>query len=285
MSSETIGGSLEAHGAGRHRDDEYDSKHLAILQDMQARHFWYRGRHRFLLAAVQRQLGRLASPAAPRLIDLGGGCGGWVAYLAARKRFSVAELALADSSGVALQKAANVLPSGTAIYHVDLLDLPWTDRWEVAFLLDVLEHVPAQEAALRQINRALAPGGLLFITAPALKVFWSWNDEAVHHVRRYAKADFGRLATASGFRLMNTRYFMFFLSPLLWTARLVVRPKIKTLSKEELEALLAKMHEVPGTFVNALLAFVFCCETPIGHYLSFPWGTSVLAILQKPIEY
>src|SRR6516165_7403422 len=86
-----------------HRDNEYDPSGFAILSEMQERHFWYRGRHRFLLRSVHRHL---VESQAPRLIDLGGGCGGWVAYLAARKRFPVAELALADSSLQALRLAS-----------------------------------------------------------------------------------------------------------------------------------------------------------------------------------
>ena len=128
----------------------------------------------------------------------------------------------------------------------------------------------------------LAPGGLLFITTPALSVFWSWNDEVVHHVRRYSKADFRRLAAACGYQLVDARYFMFFLSPLLLAARLSVRPDEKIMSKEQVRELLTKMHRVPTAVVNGTLGLVFCCETPLGHYLPFPWGSSVLAVLQKP---
>jgi len=262
-----------------HRDDEYDPSGFAILNEIQERHFWYRGRHRFLLGSVHRHLGTVGSP---RVIDLGGGCGGWIAYLAARKRFPTAELALADSAPEALGLAAQILPAGTKTFQIDLLNLPWTDRWDVAFLLDVLEHIPAHEEALRNVHRALAPGGLLFITAPALQAFWSWNDEAVHHVRRYSKADFRRLGAACGYRLLDARYFMFFLSPLLLAARLAVRPDLELMSKEQRWALLARMHRVPGPVVNGTLGLVFCCETPLGHYLPFPWGSSVLAVLQKP---
>ena len=40
----------------QHRSDEYDEAGFKILLDMQEQHFWYRGRHRFLLAAVDRFL-------------------------------------------------------------------------------------------------------------------------------------------------------------------------------------------------------------------------------------
>jgi hypothetical protein len=30
------------------------------------------------------------------------------------------------------------------------------------------------------------------------------------------------------------------------------------------------------------LAAVFAAETPLGHFLRFPWGTSVLGVFRKP---
>jgi hypothetical protein len=44
-----------------------------------------------------------------------------------------------------------------------------------------------------------------------------------------------------------------------------------------------KTHRVPAAPVNALLSLAFCCETPLGHLLPFPWGTSILAVLRKPV--
>ena len=55
----------------QHRDEEYQEDGFETLRDMQGRHFWYRGRHRFLLAAVNRYLPK--SRKALSAIDLGGG--------------------------------------------------------------------------------------------------------------------------------------------------------------------------------------------------------------------
>jgi SAM-dependent methyltransferase len=246
---------------------------------MQANHFWYRGRHRFLLDAVQRHLDRATSR---RVIDLGGGCGGWIAYLAERARFPVSELALADSSQDALRFAAGILPASTSLYRIDLLNLGWKNRWDVAFLLDVLEHIPDHEMALRQILDALVPGGLLLITVPALQFFWTWNDEMAHHQRRYGRADFQELASRSGFRLLDARYFMFFLSPLLLVSRAAASRKVKEMTEEQRQLLMSRMHRIPPLPINSSLAAIFGCETPLGHLVRFPWGTSLLAVLQKP---
>lgn len=277
-------GVFRPSGGVTHREDEYDSAGFDTLRRMQARHFWYRGRHRFLWAGVQRTIGGGSHCLADRrVIDLGGGCGGWIRYLTDRG-IEARELALSDSSRRALDYAAEVLPSGVQRFQIDLLNLRWQDRWDVAFLLDVLEHIPDDEGALREIGRALAPGGLLFITTPALQKFWTYNDELAHHVRRYSTHDYQRLARACGYELVDARYFQFFLSPLLLASRMLRNPRLSEMSESEKQALMARTHQTPGPVVNGLLTGVFSAETPMGHWLPFPWGTSVLAVLRRLAE-
>lgn len=260
-----------------HRDDEYDSRGFAVLRQMQERHFWYRGRHRFLGHAVRRHLRN--RPA--RVIDLGGGCGGWLSYLLRVRRTPPAEVALADSSPLALEFGRACLPAEVGLYQVDLLDLHWENRWDAAFLLDVLEHIPQHEQALRQIYRALAPGGLLFATVPALQYFWSWVDEVNEHQRRYSRRQLADVARRAGFEVLDTRYFMFLLSPAYLLSRR--RRRLEQLSREEAWQLMEQVHRVPAGPINAVLHAVFSCETPLGHYCRFPWGTSLLGVLQKPV--
>jgi SAM-dependent methyltransferase len=267
----------------QHRDQEYDPLGFEILRDMQERHFWYRGRHRFLLHALRRALRSIPREPGRRLgaVDLGGGCGGWIAYLRAHAPDAFAELALADSSVAALDYAQQVVGPTVNRYQIDLLNLPWNERWDVVFLLDVLEHIADDVAAMRQISRVLRPGGCLLVTTPAFNALRTYNDDLVHHVRRYVHRDFVRLARLSGLNLHRTRYFMFILSPLLILSRLKA-PKIADMTKEEIALHLRKAHQVPPTLVNAVLGFVFGLETPLGAWLPFPWGTSILAVFQKP---
>jgi SAM-dependent methyltransferase len=218
------------------------------------------------------------------IVDLGGGCGGWIHDCQRAGLLPGANWALADSSPKALDLAERVVGTGVRRLQVDLSHLPWQNRWDMAFLLDVLEHIPDHEHALRQIHQALRPGGLLFITTPALSCFWSWNDELAHHQRRYSKADFRRLAAQCGFQLLDARYFMFFLSPLLLATRWMRRPDLARMSPEDIADLQARTHRVPHPLANTLLTGVFSLETPLGHVAPFPWGTSILAVVRKPNE-
>lgn len=260
----------------RHRGEDYPEDRFATLWAMQRRHFWYRGRHRFLLRALDRH--RPDDGTRLRAVDVGGGAGGWVRYLADRRgeRFRIA---LADSSRTALQMAGDVLPDDVERYQIDLLDLGWRDAWDLVFLLDVIEHLPDDVEAMRQARAALKPGGLLFVTTPALRLFWSYNDELAQHQRRYSRADFARLADASGLTLCDARYFMFLLSPLYWLARF--GRSIAGMSAEERAALMDSTHRVPAAPINLALTAVFSAETPLGHMLRFPWGTSVLGVFRR----
>jgi 2-polyprenyl-3-methyl-5-hydroxy-6-metoxy-1,4-benzoquinol methylase len=265
-----------------HRDDEYDSRGLCLLRVMQSQHFWYHGRHRLVLRALKQHLpGSFQTGNAFTAIDLGGGCGGWIACLRQHLPDRFAELAISDSSLRALELAGSLVGQNVVRYQTDLLRLGWRDRWDAAFLLDVLEHIPSDDEVLLQIRQALKPGGLLFVTTPALKCFWSYNDEIVHHLRRYTKRDFARLADATGLRLLRASYFMFFLSPLLWLSRLK-RPNLANMEQSEIFAHQERTHRVPMAPVNALLKFIFGLETPLGLWLPFPWGTSILGVFQKP---
>jgi len=159
------------------------------------------------------------------------------------------------------------------------MNLNWRSRWDVVFLLDVLEHLPFDVEALAQVRNSMRPGGILFITVPALKIFWSWNDELSGHLRRYSRSQLESIAIQAGFEPLVTRYFMFFLSPLLFLSRLN-RP---SRNKNELLAASEKAHRIPAEPLNLILSEIFKAETPLGMALPFPWGTSVLGVFRAPL--
>jgi 2-polyprenyl-3-methyl-5-hydroxy-6-metoxy-1,4-benzoquinol methylase len=261
---------------------EFNQAAFDDMLHMQREHFWYRGRHRFLLRAFEIEIAKHFGVRNDlRAIDLGGGCGGWIEYLAAHAPDRFAELALADGSLRALTLAGPVVGERTQRYCVDMLQLPWSGYWDVVFMLDVLEHVPDHLTALQQVRKSLKPGGLAFVAVPALQFFWSYNDELAGHQRRYNRNDFGELARQTGMDLVRADYFMFFLSPALFLSRMLSRPR-KSASAEEIQAHLARSHGIPARPLNSLLGGVFSLESRLIDKVRFPWGTSILAVLKNP---
>ena len=264
-----------------HRDDEFDQIGFDLLLAMQRDHFWYRGRHRLLRHVLQREVERQFGAARGlRAIDLGGGCGGWIEYLHRRGGPRFKELSLGDSSIRALTLAGPVVSAFATRHQIDLLDLGWSQAWDVVFLLDVIEHIPDHARVLREVRNSLRPGGLLFVTTPALNAFWSYNDELAHHQRRYCKQDFRDLAAATDLELLRADYFMFLLSPALLLSRLLSRPAANA-TPEELRATLVRTHRIPPRPINAALGAVLSLEARAVNHVSFPWGTSILAVLRR----
>lgn len=264
-----------------HRNETYDEKGFDMLIRMQREHFWYRGRHKLLLTILNKEIpGHFGNACALSAIDLGGGCGGWLEYLHTYRGDMFAQLALADSSMHALTLAEPVVGSFAQRYQVDLLDLPWDKKWDVVFILDVLEHIPDHREVLRQLRRSIRPGGLIFVTTPALQLFWTYNDDLVLHQRRYCKQDFRDLGKATGLELLRTDYFMFLLSPALLLSRMLFRPRASA-TPEELEQHRLHSHRIPAEPANEILTKIFSMEASMVNHANFPWGASLLALFRR----
>jgi SAM-dependent methyltransferase len=261
----------------QHCNDQYDQADFSTLVQMQEKHFWYRGRHKFILSMLDKYCSNKNSCSSA--IDLGGGAGGWINYLHQYQATKFCNLALGDSSTVALSMASSILPPSVKKYHVDLMDLRMNAEWDAIFMLDVIEHLPDDLGAIEQARDALKPGGLLLITAPAFKKFWSYNDELALHLRRYSKADFEGLAKKASMQILDVRYFMFFLSPLYILSRKL--KNLDDLSYEEKKLIMHKQHQIPQYFVNNLFEAIFSFESILIPYLRFPWGTSLIGVFQK----
>lgn len=263
-----------------HREAEYDSRGFAVLARMQSQHFWYLGRRRFIAELLRKHI-PVTNRSGRRVIDLGAGCGGFIQYLAALGLFPESEFAVGDSSLAALKYCKQTLASTASAYQIDLMNLGWSERWDTTLLLDVIEHLPDDVGALREVYKSLEPGGYCLVTVPALKQFWSWNDDAVGHQRRYSVKDLSERLQSVGFRVLDARYFMFLLSPLLLASRLANSRKVASLTDEDRWRLVEESHAIPAAPVNQLMRAVFSLETPAGHLVRFPWGTSAIALCQK----
>jgi SAM-dependent methyltransferase len=82
-------------------------------------------------------------------------------------------------------------------------------------MLDVLEHIDDDAAALRVIARRMRPGAHLVATVPALQwAFSSWDSE-LGHFRRYSRRTLRELVSEAGLRVEQCDYLFPELLPLL----------------------------------------------------------------------
>ena len=255
----------------------YQEKDIKIQKRMHKYHFWYIGRSRFIFHIAKKIIHKNKKPVT--ILDIGGGSGNWAKYLWEKLHHKIQEIAILEPFLTRSLADRYHLPRDIKIIKSDLFQIKNKYRWDVIFLLDVLEHVRDEKKAFKKISQILKKDGYLIMTVPALKFFWSQNDQYAGHFRRYSTQDCTNITKGTGLKIVNCRYFMFFLSLFLWiTRKLIFKRKMtnKTLNnKVKIQYL---KHNV---LFNKVCTYVFNLETPIGHHINFPWGTSVLAVYKK----
>lgn len=87
---------------------------------------------------------------------------------------------------------------GRIDYVCDLTQLPVEDaRFDLVFCSQVLEHLPEPAAALREFNRVLKPGAVLWLSAP----FFYVEHEQPYDYYRYTQFGLRHLLESSGFEV------------------------------------------------------------------------------------
>lgn len=80
--------------------------------------------------------------------------------------------------------------------------LPFCDgAFAVVCAFEVLEHIPDDEEALREIARVLAPGGIFFFSVPVDPARYTYFDRVCEHVRRYDAAELSARLSRRGLRI------------------------------------------------------------------------------------
>lgn len=234
---------------------------------VQATHWWFAARRRILARLIEH----LALPPEAQVLEIGCGTGANLAMLARFGRLSAMEY---DAQARSVAAAAAVCPVQAGGLPEPV---PFEDgRFDLVCLLDVLEHIADDGAALARVARLLKPGGRLLLTAPAYRWLWSAHDSAHHHHRRYTAAGLRRLATSAGLQVQRLGYFNSLLLPLVALARLAQgllgRLGLRREGRAESDAAL------PAPAINRLLEAVFASERLLLPRHLFPAGVSVIGV-------
>ncbi len=166
-----------------------------------------------------------------RFIDVGAGAGRH-SYEALRRGADVTafdldevELKGVDDMFGALHAEGEVPPGGQARVTVGtILDMPYEDEtFDVVLASEILEHVPEDVTAIRELVRILAPGGMLAVTVPRWlpeKICWALSDQ-YHaneggHIRIYTADELRDKVELAGLRFQHLHHAHALHSPYWW---------------------------------------------------------------------
>jgi SAM-dependent methyltransferase len=230
-------------------------------------YWWFVAKRKIILHLLNEVLPMHMDRKSVRVCDIGCGCGATAKALS--REYHVCGF---DASDDAIRFCKD---RGVAVNKGELPDLiPFSENtFDVVLLLDVLEHIDNDVAAVKSAVSLLKAGGIMICTVPAYQLLWSAHDEVHHHRRRYSRRDFCRLLDLPRVKMIKCGYYCSLLFPLALIERIL----------SKIIAAKTPRSDVPPIpkLVNAVLGKVFAFERFLLLRTSFPYGLSLIGVLQK----
>jgi SAM-dependent methyltransferase len=226
-------------------------------------HWWYRARREILADYLTREA---SLPKGARILEIGCGTGHNLPMLAGFGEVDAIEIDPA-ARGFAAERL------GKPVGDAPLPALTGVERsaYDLIAVLDVVEHVEDDVAALKGMAEVLKPGGAILVTVPAHPWMWSAHDTVNHHHRRYSKRTLDKAIRDAGLRHNGLRYFNSLLFPVAVAARVAG----KLTGKDDSD------DSPPAAPVNKALEAVFRLERHLVGRVPLPPGLSIITLVRK----
>ena len=184
------------------------------LDRLQEGSFWFRGRNRLIQYLVRHFF-----PATGKLLEVG--CGSGFVLAGLRVVLPAAHLVGSEIYVHGLGYAAERLGPPRELLQMDARSIPYVAEFDLIGAFDVLEHIDEDEVVLKEIRRALKPGGGVMLTVPQHPWLWSKADELACHRRRYRRHELADKLRRNGFVILRDTSFVSLLLPALLLQRLI----------------------------------------------------------------
>lgn len=228
--------------------------------------WWYAGQRAIAAALLGPALGERL-PGKARVLDAGCGTGFNLRALS--------RLGRATGIDLAPEALAFCKERGVRAVRASLLGLPFADAtFDAVTSFDVLYHawVADDRAAVGEMARVLAPGGVLLVRVPALRALWGAHDVEVQSRHRYTRSELVALLGSCGLQVERVTYCNSILFPLLWARRTLDR----ALGREG-----SDVGFLPAPLEWAFRSALLIEAALVRRGVSFPLGASVVALSRK----
>jgi len=243
----------------RQAGEVFDDHQAEVLLESDDSHWWFRCKGAFVADTIRRNLPNRGPETC--LVDIGGGAGGVTAIVG----WPTDRLVVVDGSPRLAATARHRHGAPAMAARVDQVPAA-AGSFDVALLLDVIEHLEDPVATLREARRVLSPDGLLVVNVPAHPRLWSGADEALGHVRRYTRPLLAAHLEEAGFDLTWSSHVFSWLVVPVWLRRRTATTEQSKLGLDE-----------AGAVVDRLALVLARLERSIAARVPIPFGTSILA--------
>ena len=242
------------------------------------------GRHPIDVAsrarAVRELLPLAHNGAAPVLLEAGSSSG----FLLRELRAAIPRALIIGSDFVSepLEQLAQDIPD-IPLLQFDLTNCPLpSDSVDGVVMLNVLEHIDDDAAALRQVHRILRPGGLAIIEVPAGPELFDVYDQLLMHRRRYRMRELRQLLWSTGFGVRSASHLGVLIYPAFYAVK---RWNKRHMNRSAVAQRGVVERDIRGTRSvlagNALRA-LFAVESALGAQVRWPLGIRCVVTAFKP---
>jgi len=225
-------------------------------------HWWYVARRDILADFIAREV---SLPKDARILEIGCGTGHNLPMLGAFGEVDAIEIDPAAreiaSQRIGKEVGSSPLPELTGVAD---------GQYDMIAVLDVVEHIEDDVAALEAMAKRLKPGGTILITVPAHQWMWSAHDVVNHHKRRYSKATLVAALERAGLKWRKLGYF----NSLLFPAAVAARLAGKLTGKDDSD------DSPPAKPLNAIFEKIFGLERHLVGRMPLPPGLSLIVLAQ-----
>ena len=249
-----------------HESPGFNPEHFPRLAKLEEGHFWFRARNELIVQVLRKYF-----PDAQNMLEIG--CGTGYVLRGVTRAFPDLQASGSEIFLEGLGFASQRLPAAD-LFQMDARRIPYDSQFDVIGAFDVIEHIEEDERVLREIHRALKPGGGAIFTVPQHPALWSTQDESACHVRRYQRHELTDKLRANGYSIVFSSSFVSLLLPLLAFSRWRKRNSASTAGLDS--------EFAPGAAINGALYHVLRLESVmIRGGLRFPVGGTRLVAAVK----
>lgn len=171
---------------------------------------------------------------------------------------------------------------GIPLIRMDLTRSPLPDAVvDAIVLLNVLEHIDDDAAAIRHCFRMVKPGGLVVIEVPAGPGLFDDYDRELMHFRRYSAGELRRKVEAAGFVIAEQSFIGCFIYPAFWASKKWSRSKRKPASLAPESSRVRRAIRATAK-ANGVGNWLMKAEAGLARKISLPFGIRSVIVGRKP---
>ncbi|MCP4305550.1 MAG: methyltransferase domain-containing protein [bacterium] len=225
------------------------------------------------------EVARCLGPAPSTVLEIG--CSSGFLLNALLERYPEHLVVGSDYTRGTLEALGQRLPHAPLV-QFDLTRCPLPDGFaDVTVLLNVLEHIEDDEAAVAHLFRITRPGGAVIIEVPAGSKLFDAYDRALMHFRRYDMRALVSLLERAGFVVERRSHLGFFLYPGFYVAKRRNQSRYSASSHAD-EQRVVEQGIAATQRSGVAMGWVMKAEGALRSRFSYPVGIRCLVTGRKP---